>query len=279
MAIKKVNPTTSGRRGMSFTDYSVLTRKKPEKSLIRILKKNSGRDKTGQISVRHQGGGSKRMYRIITSLSANIQADGEKSAKIESLEYDPNRTAFIALVSYEDGLKAYILAWEGIKVGETVTAAEKTEVKFGNRMRLKNIPAGTGIFDIEIHPGQGGKLIKSAGGQGFIVAKDSPHVHLKMASGEVRKINENCFASIGQVSNNTNSFVKIGKAGRNRWKGIRPSVRGKAMDPSSHPHGGGEGNNPIGLKYPKTPWGKIAIGGKTRKNKKYSDKMIIKRRK
>jgi len=275
MAIIKVNPTTSGRRGMSFTDYSVLTRKKPEKSLTRILKKNSGRDITGQISVRHQGGGSKRMYRIITSLSANLG----KKAKVESLEYDPNRSAFITLISYEDGVKAYILAWEGIKVGDTVTSAEKAEVNLGNRMRLKNIPAGTGIFDIEIQPGQGGKLVKSAGGQGFIVAKDSPHIHLKMASGEVRRINENCFASIGQVSNNTNSFVKIGKAGRNRWKGIRPSVRGKVMDPSSHPHGGGEGNNPIGLKYPKTPWGKIAIGGKTRKKKKYSDKMIIKRRK
>lgn len=273
--IKKVKPTTSGRRGMSFTDYSLLTKKKPEKKLVRILKKNSGRDITGQISVRHQGGGSKKKYRIISSLSDRF----EKKAKVESLEYDPNRTAFIVLVVFEDGVKAYILAWEGAKVGDEIISSDKTEIKAGNRMRLKNIPAGTGIFDIEIHPGQGGKLIKSAGNQGFIVAKDSPHVHLKMPSSEVRKINENCFASIGQVSNITNSFVKIGKAGRNRWKGIRPSVRGKVMDPSSHPHGGGEGVNPIGLTYPKTPWGKIAIGGKTRKNKKYSDKMIVRRRK
>lgn len=273
--IKKVNPTTSGRRGMSFTDYSFLTGKKPEKSLTKILKKNSGRDISGQISVRHQGGRAKRMYRLISSLDKNLG----KQAEIISVEYDPNRTAFIALVLYEDKSKAYVLAWEGIKVGDKIKASDKTEITLGNRMRVKNIPAGTGIFDIEIHPGQGGKLIKSAGGQGFIAAKDSPHIHLKMPSGEIRKINENSFATIGQVSNVTNSFIKIGKAGRNRWKGIRPSVRGKVMDPSSHPHGGGEGVNPIGLKYPKTPWGKIAIGGKTRKKKKYSDKMIIKRRK
>lgn len=260
---------------MSVTDYAVLTNKKPVKALSKILKRASGRDESGQISVRHRGGGSKRKYRLISSLVSHLG----KTAKIQSLEYDPNRNAFISLVKYANGKQIYILAWNGIKVGDEVTADEKVEVKAGNRMRIKNFPTGLGVYDVEIQPGQGGVLVRSAGNQAAVLAKDSPWVHLKMPSGEVRLINENCFASIGQVSNITHSSQRIGKAGRRRWMGIRPSVRGKAMDPSSHPHGGGEGVNPIGLKYPKTPWGKIAIGGKTRQKNKYSNKFIIKKRK
>ncbi len=275
MAIKLYKPTTQARRKMSVTDYSLLTNKNPEKSLVKILKKKAGRDKTGQISVRHQGGGEKQKYRVLSSLSNNLNVP----AKVIAIEYDPNRSAFIALIEYEKGEKAYILAWEGIKVGDEVTSADKTEVNPGNRMRLKNIPAGTSVYDIEIQPNQGGKLIKSAGAQSFVLSKDTGLVQIKMASSEIRKINENSFASIGQVSNITHSSVRIGKAGRKRHMGIRPSVRGKVMSPKAHPHGGGEGVNPIGLKYPKTPWGKIAIGGKTRKKHKYSDKFIIKRRK
>lgn len=275
MAIKVYKPTTQSRRNMSVSDYSVLDRKKPEKKLTRVLKRAFGRDNSGQISVRHKGGGAKRKYRQITDLCQQI----EQTATVKSLEYDPNRSAFICLIIFNDKTKAYILAWENAKVGDKVLAGETIEIQSGNRTRLKAIPTGVAIFDIEIHPGQGGKLIKSAGAQAMITSKDSPWVTIKMPSGEIRKINENCFASIGQVSNASNSFVRIGKAGRNRWKGIRPTVRGKAMAPNAHPHGGGEGVNSIGLKYPKTPWGKIAIGGKTRKKHKYSDKFIVKGRK
>lgn len=260
---------------MSVIDYSLLTKKSPEKSLTRILKKNGGRDNTGQISVRHQGGESKRKYRTISQLTDKM----EEKAEVIAIEYDPNRSAFIALIKYPDNTKVYILAWEKVKVGDIVIASDKTEVKFGNRMRLKNIPTGTQIFDVELQPFQGGKFVKSAGSSTVILAKDAGWVQVKMPSSEIRKVNEKCFASIGQVSNISHSFVRIGKAGRMRHMGIRPSVRGKAMNPNSHPHGGGEGQNSIGLKYPKTPWGKIAIGGITRKKKKYSDKFIIKKRK
>jgi len=275
MALKLYKPTTQSRRKMSVTDYSILSKKSPDKSLLRVLKKHAGRDDKGRISVRHQGGGSKRKYRIISSLSERL----DTPAKVTSVEYDPNRSAFIALIQYKDGVKAYIIAWEDIKVGDEIQASEKTEMKLGNRMRLKNIPTGVQIFDVEMQPSQGGKLVRSAGNSTVILAKDSPLVQVKMPSGEIRKVNEKCFASIGQVSNISHSAVRIGKAGRKRNMGIRPSVRGKAMNPNSHPHGGGEGQNPIGLKYPKTPWGKIAIGGKTRKKNKYSDKFIVKRRK
>jgi large subunit ribosomal protein L2 len=275
MAIKLYKPTTQSRRKMSVTDYSLLTTRKPQKSLVKILKKQGGRDSKGQISVRHQGGGSKRKFRLISSLSERL----DTPAKVTSIEYDPNRSAFIALIAYKDGAKAYILAWEGIKTGDEILASEKTEMKPGNRMRLKNIPTGIQIFDVELQPSQGGKLVKSAGNSAVILAKDSGLVQVKMPSGEIRLANEKCFASIGQVSNISHSAVRIGKAGRKRHMGIRPSVRGKVMSPRSHPHGGGEGVNPIGLKFPKTPWGKIAIGGKTRKKNKYSDKFIVKRRK
>ena len=258
-----------------MTDFSVLSRKKPEKSLVTSFKRGSGRDKTGQISVRHQGGGEKRKYRFLTPLDIKL----DQKAKVTQIEYDPYRTSFIVLVKFADNALAYTLAWEGAKLGDEIVAAENAEIKPGNRLRLKNIPNGIGIFNIELKPGQGGKMIRSAGTTASIVAKEGKWVHLKMSSGEVRKVPKECFASIGQVSNITHSAQTIGKAGRKRHMGIRPTVRGKAMHPDAHPHGGGEGVNPIGLKYPKTPWGKHARGVRTRKKVKYSDKMIVKRRK
>ena len=275
MAIKVYKPTTQSRRKMSVEDFSMLSKKKPEKRLTSFIKRAKGRDRTGQISTRHKGGGAKRKFRLISSFSEKL----DLPAKVESIEYDPNRSAFISLLKYKDGIKIYTLAWEGIKIGDEVVASEKAEAKTGNRMRLKNIPTGIGIYDVEIQPGQGGKLTRSAGGQAFILAKKSPTVNLKMTSGEIRKINEKCYASIGQVSNVSHSMVRIGKAGRKRWMGVRPTVRGKAMHPAAHPHGGGEGVNPIGLKYPKTPWGKHARGVRTRKKNKYSKKFIVQRRK
>lgn len=275
MAIKVYKPTTHSRRKMSVTDYSVLTKKEPEKRLTVKLDRSFGRDNTGQISVRHKGGGNKRKYRIISSLDQKM---GE-TAKVVALEYDPNRSSFIVLVEFADKTRSYILAWENAAVDEEVVAQDKTEIKPGNRMRLANIPTGISIFGLEIHPGQGAKMVQSAGNQSVILSKEGDYAQVKLPSGEVRKFNLKCFATIGQVSNATHSMVRIGKAGRNRHKGIRPSVRGKAMNPNSHPHGGGEGQNSIGLKYPKTPWGKHALGVKTRKHKKYSDKLIVKRRK
>lgn len=275
MAIIVYKPTTQSRRKMSVTDFSLLTKKSPEKKLTISHKRSFGRDENGRISVRHKGGGAKRKYRIISDLGKNFG----KYAEITAVEYDPNRSAFIALIKYENNDKAYILAYEGAKIGDKIYSGEKTEINKGNRMPLKSIPAGVNIYDIELQPFQGGKLIKSAGASALLMSKDAGYALIKMPSGEVRKILDKCLASIGQVSNATHSFVRIGKAGRNRHKGIRPSVRGKAMSPNSHPHGGGEGVNSIGLKYPKTPWGKIAIGGKTRKKNKYSDRLIVKRRK
>lgn len=272
--LKLYKPTTSGRRKMSVTDYSVLTRKKPEKVLTAIIKKTGGRDHLGHISVRHQGGGEKRKYRILTTLDKKYGM----SAKVESIEYDPNRSAFISLITFEDKTKAYVLAWDGIKVGDEIKSGE-VDIQKGNRLRLEKIQNGIAIFDIELQPGQGGKLARSAGNSSTIVSKEGDWVHLKLPSSEVRKINKNCFASIGQVSNITHSSQRIGKAGRKRHMGIRPTVRGKAMHPAAHPHGGGEGVNPIGLKYPKTPWGKHALGVKTRKKNKYSDNLILRRRK
>jgi len=260
---------------MSVTDFSGLTKKKSERSLTKVLKRSAGRDYTGQISVRHKGGGAKRRYREISHLNEKI---GVK-AVVSSLEYDPYRSAFICLITFEDGTKRYILAWDGAAEGNEIIANEKAEVIFGNRMMLKNIPTGNQIHDIEIHMNQGGKLVKSAGNSAVILAKDAGWCQIKMPSGEIRKINEKCFASIGQVSNTTHSAQTIGKAGRKRHMGVRPSVRGKAMNPNSHPHGGGEGQNSIGLKYPKTPWGKHAIGVRTRKKNKYSAQFIVKRRK
>lgn len=280
MAIKLYKPTTSARRKMSVVDYSVLSKKKPEKALLSPIKKNSGRDNLGHISIRHQGGGAKRMYRQISNLQKKINQEAE----VLAIEYDPNRSGFIALIKYAGGEKAYILCPEALKIGNKIKASDKTDVKVGNRMKLKNINTGIEIYDIELIPGRGkGQIVRSAGSAATIAAqaegsgKRAQYVQVKMPSGEIRLIHGECFASIGRVSNPDHSSIRIAKAGRNRHLGIRPSVRGKVMSPKSHPHGGGEGVNPIGLKYPKTPWGKPALGYKTRKNK-YSNKFIIKRK-
>lgn len=273
--IRLYKPTTSARRKTSVTDYALLTTKKPQKNMTRVIGKNAGRDKSGQISIRHQGGGEKRKYRLITSLDKFL----EKTAKVVQIEYDPNRSSFIVLIEFNDGTKAYILAWDKVKIGDEVVAKDKVDIKKGNRCKIKNIKNGVGIYDIEIQPNQQGRLVRSAGTSATIVAKEGKWAHIKLPSSEIRKININCFASIGQVSNVTHSAVRIGKAGRKRHMGIRPSVRGKVMSPAAHPHGGGEGVNPIGLKYPKTPWGKHAMGVRTRKKNKYSANMIIRRRK
>ncbi len=270
-----LKPNHAARRKMSVADFDILTKSKPPKKLVRALKRNAGRDQTGQISVRHKGGGAKRNYRDISKLDQFLGS----SAQVEAIHYDPNRSAYLAMIKFADKTHSYILAWQGAKIGDKVVAEEKTEIQPGCRMRLANIPNGIGIYDIEMQPGQGGKLVRSAGATAAITAKEGAWVHLKMPSGEIRKINKNCFASIGQVSNAAHSLIRIGNAGRKRHMGIRPSVRGKAMHPDAHPHGGGEGVNPIGLKYPKTPWGKHALGVKTRKKNKYSSRMIIKRRK
>jgi large subunit ribosomal protein L2 len=242
--------------------------------LLKPLKKKAGRASSGRITVRHRGGGAKRLYRIIEFGQEKL----DQKAKVEALEYDPNRTSYIALISYEDGAKRYILAPQGLKVGDEVVFSEKTPLRPGNRMKLKNIPVGILVYNIELEPGKGGKIVRAAGASAQVMAQEEKYTHLKMPSGEIRKISNECFASIGQVSNPEHRFQKLGKAGRARWKGRRPEVRGSAMTPASHPHGGGEGKAPIGLPHPKTPWGKPALGVKTRK-KKWTDKLIIQRRK
>jgi len=270
--IKLVKRMSSGYITESFEDRSGLSRVKPTKSLTSGQKKTIGRDNLGHISVRHKGGGVKRLYRKISSLD---EFNG-MSAKVMTLEYDPNRTANIALVQFENTVKRYILAPEGLAVGQTLVCSDKISTKKGNRAKLKDIQIGSQIYDIELYPGSRSHLAKAAGAYALLQAVEGTYALLKLPSGETRKVHFDSFASIGQVSNSEHSNVTIGKAGRNRKKNIRPSVRGKVMSPRSHPHGGGEGVNPIGLKYPKTPWGKIAIGKKTRR-KKNSDKFILKR--
>ncbi len=273
MAVRLVKPTTSARRKMSYPDFSVLTKKAPEKSLLAPLKKRAGRNDDGRLTVRHRGGGAKRTYRILTSIESKMGA----TATVEAIEYDPNRSAWIALVVFEDGTKSYIVAPEDLKVGMTVTGNEATDVLVGNRMRLKNIPTGVMIHDVEMTPGSRSRAVRSAGTSASILAKEDVYVQLRMPSGEIRRVHGNGFASIGTVSNSSHSAIRLSKAGRTRHLGIRPSVRGKAMHPAAHPHGGGEGNNPIGLKHPKTPWGKPAMGKITRRNKR-TNKFIIRRR-
>lgn len=252
----------------------ILNKRKPEKRLLLPLKKKAGRGKKGRITVRHRGGGVKRLYRIIDWAQEKI----DTPAKVVAIEYDPNRTAFISLLEYQDGEKKYRLAPKDLQIGDEIICSEKAQIKTGNRMRLKNIPIGTQVYNIEITPDKGGKLVKGAGTSARILAQESKFSHLKMPSGEIRKIPQECFASIGQVSHPKHRFEKIGKAGKKRLKGWRPTVRGTVMGPPDHPHGGGEGKTPIGLKYPKTPWGKPAFGVKTRKRKR-TDKYIIQRRK
>jgi len=276
MAIKKYKPTTPGRRKASVLDNKdLLTDKQPEKSLTKYIKRKAGRNNQGRITVRHRGGGAKRLYREIDFKRNKY---GIK-AKVVSIEYDPNRTANIALLSYLDGAKAYCLAPDGLKAGDIVVSSDKAcDLKVGNRMPLKYIPAGTAVHAVELYPGQGARLARSAGVAIMIMGMDKGKVQLKMPSGEIRLVPEDCSATIGSVGNSDYGNVRLGKAGRMRHLGIRPTVRGKAMNPIDHPHGGGEGGAPIGMKHPKTPWGKPALGVKTRKKGKESDKLILRRR-
>ena len=274
MAIKVFKPTTNARRNMSVTDYSVLSKVAPEKSLLAPLKKKSGRNSYGRITVRHRGGGNRRKYRIIDFKRQKFDVPG----KIATLEYDPNRSAFIALVEYEDGEKSYIIAPNGVKVGDTVVAGASADIKPGNALPLANIPTGTFIPNVELYPGRGAQLARAAGNMAQLMAKENGMALLRLPSGELRNVPANCMATIGQVSNTDHENVKIGKAGRKRNMGWRPTVRGSVMNPNDHPHGGGEGKSPVGRPGPCTPWGKPALGYKTRKHHNRSDKYIVRRR-
>ena len=275
MPIKSIKPTSPGRRNMTGQTFEEITKKKPEKSLIVPLKKKGGRNNQGRITVRHRGGGSKRMLRLIDFKRDKIGIPGA----VIAIEYDPNRSARIALVEYEDGEKRYIIAPVGVTVGAKIQAGEDAEIKAGNSMPLRAIPTGTTIHNIEMHRGKGGQLVRSAGAVARLMAKEGKYALISLTSGEMRKIDIECRATIGQIGNTEHAHMKLGKAGRNRWRGWRPTVRGAAMNPCDHPHGGGEGKAPIGMPGPKTPWGKPTLGYKTRKKKKLSDKMIVKRRK
>ena len=275
MGIKKYSPYTPSRRHMTGLDYSEITKTKPEKSLVVSLKKNSGRNNQGKITVRHHGGGSRRKYRII-DFKRNSK-DGIP-AKVVSIEYDPNRTANIALICYADGEKAYILAPEGLKVGMKVLSGVGSEAKIGNCLPLSEIPVGTDVHNIELYPGKGGQLARSAGNSAQFMAKEGKYATLRLPSGETRMVPVSCRATIGKIGNAEHSLVNIGKAGRKRNMGIRPTVRGSVMNPNDHPHGGGEGKTGIGRPGPVTPWGKPALGLKTRNKKKHSNKLIVRRR-
>jgi len=269
---------------MTGIDFSKLTKKGPEKSLLKYVKRNVGRGSSGRITVRHKGGGVKKLYRVIEFSQTKI----DSPAKVIALEYDPNRTAFIALIEYpsspsgssgQASQKQYIIAPQDLKVGQEIIFSESAPLIPGNRIKLKNVPVGTAVYNIELEPGKGGKIVRSAGSSAQVLAHDGDYINLKMPSAEIRRFSGECFASIGVVSNPENRFYRIGKAGKSRLKGRRPHVRGSAMNPVDHPHGGGEGRQSIGLKYPKTPWGKHAMGVKTRNSKKWSNKLIIQRRK
>lgn len=274
MAVKKFNPITPSRREMTMPTFEEITSSNPEKSLLVSLKSKAGRNSQGKITVRHRGGGAKRKYRII-DFKRNKD---EIPAKVVSIEYDPNRTAYIALVVYADGEKRYILAPSNLKVGDVVESGANADIKPGNALPLKNIPVGTVIHNIELQSGKGGQLVRSAGVSAQLMAKEGDYATLRLPSGEMRYVRIECRATIGSLSNTTNDIVNIGKAGRKRHMGWRPTVRGSVMNPNDHPHGGGEGKSPVGRPSPVTPWGKPALGYKTRKNKKYSDKFIIKDR-
>jgi ribosomal protein L2 len=275
MGIKKYGPYTPSRRNMTGLDFVEITKSTPEKSLVVSLKKHAGRNNQGKITVRHHGGGSRRKYRLI-DFKRNAK-DGIP-AKVVAIEYDPNRTANIALICYADGAKAYILAPEGLKVGMTVMNGSTAEAKVGNCLQLADIPVGTQIHNIELYPGKGGQLVRSAGNAAQLMAKEGKYATLRLPSGEMRMVPMICRATIGVVGNGEHSLVKIGKAGRKRNMGIRPTVRGSVMNPNDHPHGGGEGKTGIGRPGPVTPWGKPALGLKTRNNKKQSSKLIVRRR-
>ena len=275
MGIKKYNPYTPSRRQMTGLDFSAVTKKTPEKSLTESLKKNAGRNNQGKITVRHQGGGSRRKYRII-----DFKRNGKDGipAKVIGVEYDPNRTANIALICYADGEKAYILAPEGLTDGMEVMSGPNAEAKLGNCLPLSNIPVGTQVHNIEMIPGKGGQMVRAAGGSAQLMAKEGKYATLRLPSGEMRMVPIACRATVGIVGNGEHNLVNIGKAGRKRHMGIRPTVRGSVMNPNDHPHGGGEGRAPIGRSGPSTPWGKPALGYKTRAGKKQSNKLIVRRR-
>lgn len=272
MAIKAYKPTSPGRRNMTVSAYDDVTRTQPERSLLAPLRSKGGRNNQGKLTVRHRGGGHKRRYRVIDFRRDKFGVPG----RIDSIEYDPNRSARIALVVYADGDKRYMLAPAGIRVGDTVMSGPTAEIRVGNALPIRAIPLGTTIHNVELYPGRGGQFVRSAGNSAQVLAKEGRMAQLRLPSGEVRYIDMNCLATIGQVSNPDHGNVTAGKAGRMRWQGKRPSVRGVAMDPASHPHGGGEGRSPIGMPGPKTPWGQPALGKKTRRNKRTS-KFIVRR--
>jgi large subunit ribosomal protein L2 len=274
MSVKKYNPTSPARRFMSVSTFEEITRKDPEKSLLAPQKRKGGRNSYGRITVRHRGGGAKQKYRVI-----DFKRDKDNiPAKVSAIEYDPNRSARIALLTYIDGEKRYILAPDGLKVGDQVVSGPDADIKLGNALPLENIPLGTVIHNIELKPGKGGQLVRAAGNLAQLMAKEGSYAQIRLPSGEVRKVNIRCKATIGQVGNVEHENISIGKAGRKRWMGFRPAVRGVVMNPSDHPHGGGEGKSPIGMPSPVTPWGKPTLGYKTRKKNKQSDKLIVKRR-
>ena len=272
MGLKKYNPTSPGRRDTIADDFSDITKSKPEKSLLGVIKRTGGRNHHGRVTTRHRGGGHKRRYRII-----DFKRDKAGGAIVLSIEYDPNRTARIALVRYEDGIKRYIVAPDGLSVGNVIQSQETSAIQTGNALKLKNLPAGTTVHNLETSPGRGGQLVKSAGVSAQVMAHEDDYTLVRLPSGEMRRLHGECMATVGQVSNSDHKNIKLGKAGRIRHKGRRPQVRGSAMYPAAHPHGGGEGRAPIGMPGPKTPWGKPALGHRTRNNKR-TDKFILRRR-
>jgi large subunit ribosomal protein L2 len=273
MAIKTYKPTSPGRRGMTGSTFEEITHLEPERSLLRPLRKRSGRNVQGRITVRHRGGGHKRLYRLIDFKRDKVDIP----ARVRSIEYDPNRSARIALLVYGDGEKRYIIAPLGLQVGDTVMSGEGAEVRVGNALPLERIPLGTLVHNIELYPGRGGQMVRSAGTSAQVLAKEGAYVTLRLPSGEMRLVRKECMVTIGQVGNVDHGNIKFGKAGRKRWLGWRPAVRGSAMSPRDHPHGGGEGRSPIGMPSPKSPWGKKTLGKKTRRNKA-TDKYIVRRR-
>ena len=275
MAIKKYKPTSNGRRNMTSSDFAEITTNKPEKSLLDSKKRKAGRNNQGKITVRHHGGGHKKQYRIIDFKRLKDGIPG----KVATIEYDPNRSANIALINYADGEKRYILAPKGLEVGQTIVSGPEADIKVGNALPLANIPMGTTIHNIEMKPGKGGQLVRSAGTSAQVLGREGKYVIVRLQSGEVRLILATCRATIGQVGNEQHELINIGKAGRSRWLGKRPTVRGSVMNPNDHPHGGGEGRSPIGRKSPMTPWGKPTLGYKTRNKKNKSSKFIIRGRK
>ncbi len=274
MGIKKYKPYTPSRRNMTGSDFAEITKKTPEKTLVTSLKKNSGRNNQGKITVRHRGGGYHKKYRVIDFK----RLKDDMPAKVIGIEYDPNRSANIALICYEDGIKSYILAPEGLTDGMVVMSGKKAEIKVGNCLPLENIPVGTLIHNIELQPNKGGQMVRAAGNSAQLMAKEGKYATLRLPSGEMRMVPIGCRATIGEIGNGDHNLIKIGKAGRKRHMGIRPTVRGSAMNPNDHPHGGGEGKAPIGRPGPSTPWGKPALGLKTRKKHKQSNKLIVRRR-